>query len=141
MEQMRKRNSEHKRESVEIFTKRSSANITPILLTTCFVCMNRFPSPLGLLSRMIDIHTIAVRICVSCQKNMSLYNGISTSSFTHITEDPKGEFDPISKAETIPTKKELAERTKDELIAFCVKWSISDWNSKMNKTELLEIIP
>ena len=144
MKKMKKRNSEHKRDiSTDTTSGFTDTNfiIDMIILCTCFVCMNRHPSPLGTLARNIGGQIRSIRICVSCQKNMSLYNGISTSSFTHITEDPKGEFDPISKAETIPTKKELAERTKDELIAFCVKWSISDWNSKMNKTKLLEIIP
>lgn len=131
---MRKRKSEHKRD-IETQSNKSP-EITPILLTTCFVCMNRFPSPLGLLSRMIGTHTIAVRICVSCQKNMSLYNGISTSSFTHITEDPEGRFYDNDLG---PLEQSLRQKTNAELIEICERDGIS-FNKKLTKDRLVENI-
>ena len=131
---MRKRKSEHKRD-IDTRLNRQPDIYPLIITTTCFVCMNRFPSPLGTLNRNIGGQIISIRICVSCQKNMSLYNGISTSSFTHITEDPKEEFEQNNSV-LIDV---LREDTNDSLQAMIVKAGLS-FRSKANKEELISII-
>ena len=133
MKAMSKRKSEHKRD-IDTHLNRQPDIYPLIITTTCFVCMNRFPSPLGILDRNIGGQIISIRICVSCQKNMSLYNGISTSSFTHITEDPEAFFD---KNDTQYVYEQLLLKTNKELIEICETKGIS-YNKKDTKHRLVE---
>ncbi len=142
MKKMKKRNSEHKRDiSTDTTSGFTDTNfiIDMIILCTCFVCMNRHPSPLGTLARNIGGQIRSIRICVSCQKNMSLYNGISTSSFTHITEDPEGSFDYVDKELSFDID-QLSNGTKDQVIEFIIKRNIKGWSSQMSKADLLILV-
>ncbi len=141
MKAMRKRKSEHKRD-IDTRLNRQPDIYPLIITTTCFVCMNRFPSPLGILDRNIGGQIISIRICVSCQKNMSLYNGISTSAFTHITEDPKGEFqekEKIDDSMLTPAIMLEMEMTNKDLMDVCDRLDIH-YAKKITKKELVDKI-